>query len=256
MSATQPHAIFLDDGGVLNDNNVRAPQWQRLVGEYLAPRLGGAPEAWGEANRVVFDQQWRRFEQLRDDETLQPVDYAGFFETRVERERWLREMCEAVGVAAPSSDDCYRLAIETEDYVMPRVRSAYPDAVAAVHTLHDSGARLFTASSGSSGNLEYCLGGMGIRHLFGPRLYGPDLAGVPKPTPEFYQRIFADAGVEPSGALVVDDSERALDCAAAVGARTVLVWRNAETPPGPHEVIGALSELPRLLQSSIATSGT
>ena len=26
-------AIFLDDGGVLNDNQVRGAQWRRLVGE-------------------------------------------------------------------------------------------------------------------------------------------------------------------------------------------------------------------------------
>ncbi len=38
--------IFLDDGGgVMNDNEVRGPQWQRLVGEYFSPTLGGAPEA-------------------------------------------------------------------------------------------------------------------------------------------------------------------------------------------------------------------
>jgi len=33
--------IFLDDGGVMNDNNARALQWQRLVGEYFVPLLGG-----------------------------------------------------------------------------------------------------------------------------------------------------------------------------------------------------------------------
>ena len=40
-------AIFLDDGGVLNDNARRGPQWQRLVGEFFAPRLGGEPECLG-----------------------------------------------------------------------------------------------------------------------------------------------------------------------------------------------------------------
>ena len=33
--------IFLDDGGVMNDNNTRALQWQRLVSEFFAPLLGG-----------------------------------------------------------------------------------------------------------------------------------------------------------------------------------------------------------------------
>ena len=37
----------------MNDNATRGLRWQRLVAEYLAPRLGGNPDDWGEANRVV-----------------------------------------------------------------------------------------------------------------------------------------------------------------------------------------------------------
>ena len=33
--------IFLDDGGVINDNSLRAVQWPRLVGEHFSKRLGG-----------------------------------------------------------------------------------------------------------------------------------------------------------------------------------------------------------------------
>ena len=54
--------IFLDDGGVLNDNDRRGAEWRRLIGEFLSPRLGGEPLAWGAANRIVFDAQWKRFE--------------------------------------------------------------------------------------------------------------------------------------------------------------------------------------------------
>ena len=43
-------AIFLDDEGVLNDNSLRAPQWQRLISEFMVSRFGGDTEAWGEAN--------------------------------------------------------------------------------------------------------------------------------------------------------------------------------------------------------------
>ncbi len=48
--------IFLDDGGVMNDNNTRALQWQRLVSEFFAPLLSGPPDAWSRANRVVADR--------------------------------------------------------------------------------------------------------------------------------------------------------------------------------------------------------
>ena len=43
-------AIFIDDGGVLNDNALRGQQWPGLVAEFFAPRLGGWPKAWAEAN--------------------------------------------------------------------------------------------------------------------------------------------------------------------------------------------------------------
>lgn len=57
--------IFLDDGGVMNDNRQRAVQWQGLVSEFFAPRLGGTSEARIEATRSVVDrllepEHWQR----------------------------------------------------------------------------------------------------------------------------------------------------------------------------------------------------
>lgn len=50
MALDRIRVVFVDDGGVLNDNHLRAPQWRRLLGEYLVPRLGGTPEASATAN--------------------------------------------------------------------------------------------------------------------------------------------------------------------------------------------------------------
>ena len=36
--------VFLDDGGVINDNSLRAPQWRRLVGEFFVPRFVNYPK--------------------------------------------------------------------------------------------------------------------------------------------------------------------------------------------------------------------
>ena len=54
----QRPVLFVDDSGVLNDNRLRGPQWDRLVGEFFPPLLGGRPEAWPEANRVVAERDW------------------------------------------------------------------------------------------------------------------------------------------------------------------------------------------------------
>ncbi|HEX6555480.1 MAG TPA: hypothetical protein VF026_22155 [Ktedonobacteraceae bacterium] len=31
--------VFLDDGGVMNDNGTRASQWQHLVSEFFTPHM-------------------------------------------------------------------------------------------------------------------------------------------------------------------------------------------------------------------------
>jgi HAD superfamily hydrolase (TIGR01509 family) len=236
--------ILLDDGGVLNDNSIRGAEWQRLVGEFLAPRLGGEPRAWGEANDVVFRQMWQEFEVLRDARIAAGiVEYLDFFGEQ--RERWLNDMCARVGVRSPG--DLVALAIETEDYVLQRVRCGYPGAADAVRALDKRGYRLGTSSGGSSRELEGYLGGLGVRELFPERLYGPDLVGAMKGSREFYARIFADMNVDPAETLVTDDTPTILAQAEALGARTVLVTRN---PPAVYDsdVIGSLAELPSLLE--------
>lgn len=50
-------AVFLDDGGVMNGNALRAPQWRRMVGEYFPSRLGGDVAAWAAANREVLERE-------------------------------------------------------------------------------------------------------------------------------------------------------------------------------------------------------
>jgi FMN phosphatase YigB (HAD superfamily) len=48
---------------------------------------------------------------------------------------------------------------------------------------------------------------MGVRRRF-IRLLGPDLVNTLKTGPEFYEWIFADAGVKPRDAVAVDDGPR------------------------------------------------
>jgi len=241
--------ILLDDGGVMNDNTLRGPEWQRLVAEFLSPRLGGAPEAWGEANDVVFTQMWREFEAL-----LHPVleadsdTYFDFFGEQ--RARWLRDMCEYVGGEAPNAEECYALGRETEQYVLPRVRAGFPGAADAIRALHAKGYRLGTASGGRAFELEGHLTGLGVRELFPERLYGPDLVRAVKGTSHYYERIFADAALDPADTIVVDDAAWVLDRAAAAGAQTVLVSTKPQRSRYAHTVIALLAELPALIENA------
>lgn len=234
--------IFIDDGGVMNDNRLRAPQWQRLVGEFLAPRLGGEPDVWARANRdftsaffvpEVMDRRIAKANGWLDFDRSYEID-------------WLRGMCELVGIPAPNDDDCVEIAHQANRYVIPRVRSAYPGAAEAILALHVAGYRLFTASGEASDDLADYLGGMGVgvREAF-TRLYGPDLIDVMKIGPEYYHGVFGDAGVDPGSALVVDDQPRVIRWALEAGARAMLIGDAPAPPDWPR--IEKLADLPAWL---------
>jgi phosphoglycolate phosphatase-like HAD superfamily hydrolase len=240
-----PSVLFLDDGGVMNENRRRGLHWQRLVGKYLAPRLGGPPDAWAAANAEVAEWLFREFE-LHFNE--QPYASWTAFWANYEG-AWLDRMCAAVGVAPPADDATRRRLIRACDaYVTRRVRAAFPGAVGAIRWLHRAGYRLHTASGEASWELDGYLLGMRVRTCFGS-LYGPDQVDAAKVSPLYYERVFAHVGVSPGDAVVVDDSERMLNWAAEVGAHTVLC-RSAPPTDQRHRHIPDLGTLPRLLRAA------
>ena len=168
--------IFLDDGGVMNENHIRGQQWQRLVGEFFVPILGGTPEAWGEANRIVAPRLWERFR--RSEYANTEADYGAWLHG--DRLAWLREMCERVAVSPPEpDDDVLDLVCRAEAYVTRCVRAAFPGVTEAIRTLAGYGYTLHTASGETSNELDGYLEGMGVRDCFGT-LYGPDLINTAK----------------------------------------------------------------------------
>jgi len=227
----------------MNESRRRALQWQRLVSEYFAPLLGGTPEAWREANRLVIErlldlERWRM--RIRASS-----DYASF-ESSYQLD-WLRGMCEVVGIAAPVEGECLELVRRADSYIIPRVRAAFPGVVDAIRILHRQGYTLHTASGESSLHLASYLDGMGVRECFG-RLYGPDLIDTFKEGPQFYERIFADSGITPAEALVVDDSPYAIAWAAQTGVHTLLVAEEASAEAKAGLRISSLAQLPEILQ--------
>jgi len=235
--------IFLDDGGVMNDSHLRGQQWQRLVGDFFAPRLGGDSAAWAEANRIhmesVFEPaSWQALARISFD------DYDRF--ERVYWQNWIGSMCRIVGVATPQEEECIELARQAESSIVPRVQSALPGAIEAIRELSTCGYTLHTASGESSLHLHGYLTGMGVRECFG-RLYGSDLVNTLKETPVYYERLFADLGIAPSDTLIVDDTPRVLAWARDLGAMTVLISAQGQDPDGIQS-INSLAELPKLVR--------
>src|SRR5947209_7489342 len=123
--------IFLDDGGVMNNNSLRASQWQGLVSDFFAPLLGGTIEAWIDANRVVIN---RILEPESWGKRIQSApDFASF--DRTYQYDWLAGMCELVGIPTLPEDEVIALARRAISFIIPRVQAAFPGAVDAIRSL-------------------------------------------------------------------------------------------------------------------------
>ena len=209
--------VFLDDGGVLNDNERRAPEWRRLLGEYFAPRFGGTPQAWGDANMVVFGGIWADWERAKAGGAELGPDWFP-----KQDHRWLTGMFDGVGVPWPTDIDGELR--RSRAHVMANIDCAYPDAAPAVRALRERGVLLHMASGGLSYELAPYLERMGVRDAF-DRLYGVDLLGMHKTSRRYYERLAEDSGVAPADAIVVDSHAEPLEWADSVGFRTVHVDR-------------------------------
>lgn len=233
--------IFLDDGGVMNDNARRSSAWQRLVGEFLSSRLGGSKAEWAEANRVITTGRWEVMAQQLAGRT--DLQYAAW--RRDYLLEWLRLMCQQLGRPVPPDERALAICHEATNFVTPRVDSAFPGAVAAIRTLVAQGYTLHTASGEDSIELHGYLTGMNVRDCFG-HLYGPDLIGTLKVGPAYYERLLADCGRPATQALFVDDSPLVLSWARGLGARTLLVGAGGADDGQPG--ISSLAELPAFLE--------
>ena len=237
-------AIFIDDGGVMNDNELRGPEWQRLIAEFFVPLLGGNRASWAEANLAVIERLIPIFETGPKGQ-----DYCAW--DNAYRLNWLRGMAEHVGVTIPAEDaECLELSNRATDYITLRVRAAYPGATDAIRVLHNMGFTLFTASGEHSRELDGYLRGMGIRQHF-TSLYGSDLVNTVKNSIEYYRRLFEHAGIAPNRALVVDDKPHLLTWANSLGAATCLVGTAQESGAKANFTVAKLGDLPSVLRKTM-----
>ncbi|KAG0362584.1 hypothetical protein BG005_004931 [Podila minutissima] len=219
-----PTAIFLDSGGVINDNRRRAPQWLHHLGEFFpTTHLGGTAVAWSNANRQVvktFFNRWHEYMQQATDEASSNSENDGegpnvavIFE-RIHLTEWMKQMCNCVAESLPelkehlpglSDQNLFVLAKQAYQYTLQRVQADFPGAVDTIRKLSEETVgtsdgemrkryRLFTSSGDSSDDLEVILKGIGAFEYF-KRIYGSDRVNYLKVSPVFYERIFAREGI-------------------------------------------------------------
>lgn len=226
--------LFIDKGGVLVAPDGLGPQWRRLLGEFLPPRLGATAEQWQEANRHALTRQLERF---RSRPAGRGSGVKEWFHD--DGAQWLRDMCARVGVECP--DDASELAERAMRYVRRRLDLGTPEAPAIIRALRARGLTLHLASGDESAHLADYLEDHGVRDCF-ERLYGADLVDTHKNSSDFYRAILDDSGADPARAAVVDDSARCLDWARECGLGTFHFSPTGETS-GPHTLVHSWTQL-------------
>ncbi|MBF6600048.1 MAG: hypothetical protein IVW36_06025 [Dehalococcoidia bacterium] len=216
LRTARPRALFIDDGGVLNDNARRGREWPRLIGEFMPPRLGGTAEAWATANRRVFPAIWSDLQRWLPQAKTQD-EFRRAYATR-----WLRAICARLRIEPPADEQAISLHGELCVYVAERAGSAIEGAREAVLALRRAGYELYTASGTPSTELRGIMAKMELPDAF-TTLYGPDIVDRVKHGAPFYETVFRHAGVSAGSVLVIDSDDACCAWAVAAGARSLRV---------------------------------
>jgi phosphoglycolate phosphatase-like HAD superfamily hydrolase len=234
--------LFVDKGGVLVNNDTLSAQYRRLLGDFLAPRLGRTPARWSAANVPAFERQMSRWKAAAT-AAAGPAGVAGWFDS--DAREWLWDMCDEADVARPAQQDADRIARDALRYVRGHLSIEVPRVVDELRALRTRGLTLHVASGDAHDDLVQYLETIGARDVF-DRVYGADLVNTWKLGPAYYRAVLADCGADPRSAFVIDDSRDAIAWAAECGLRGFLVER-APAEGFEEAVLRAFAEVERAL---------
>jgi len=239
--------IFFDDGGVLNDNNVRGQQWQELVGKYFTPKFGGNPESWGAANaQIIADFTGKEVPKLIfENKEKSYLEFRDWFIVK-----WVNDMFDYVGIKRPKRDLYKDIYYGAAQYVDIRTKAAFPGVIETIKMLYNKRYTLCTASGTESIELKYYLEGMGIKQYF-KQFYGPDLVNILKIDGTFYRAIFNDLDITPRQSIFVDDKPYYLNIAQKLGANVIQACLTGEFSPQFQYVITEMEIIPRIIEEII-----
>ncbi|HZO89979.1 MAG TPA: HAD family hydrolase [Chthonomonadaceae bacterium] len=240
--------VFIDFDNTLSDQFEFNLQYVREVGALLAPKYGGDAETWAQAATEML-------EALEQDYLARfagnPLGgYCAWLETVHTR---AAEMLFA-RMGLPVPPNAKELARETQFNALIGCNAAFSGAHEALMTLFEEGYRTQMASGQESEWLLAALMGAGVES-FTESKFGPDLVDCAKEGPEFYERIFAEVGVQPEETVVIDDHPDALRWAMQTGAKAIQAKlspeRHVEDIPGVVAVMTDWSRLPGLLKQAL-----
>ena len=181
-------AIFFDDGGTINDNNLRGPQWLKLIAQYFIPKFGKTEKEWHDANIFAFNRLIENF--LFDNREYKEMDYRQFREHL--DVNWLKDMFTYLDIIDQLPSNPLTFAQKSMRWIAQRVKADITGIVFVIKQLSKEGYRLYTATDGRSWEIKSYMQGLGIHNLF-REFYGPDIINIPKENALYYTHILKHA---------------------------------------------------------------
>lgn len=114
--------IFLDDGGVMNNDQIRGKQWQKLIGKYFSPKFGGKPDMWGIANKRFITEYMNNYREEISKNIELP--YSEIYESYIEE--WINSMFDSVGIDRPKREKYREIYYNTIHFIVPKLSSDFP----------------------------------------------------------------------------------------------------------------------------------
>ena len=131
-------ALFFDDGGVMNDNQIRGIQFQKMIGDYFSPMYGGEKHQWAEANFNFIEEIMREYIEIIEEE--RNVDYHNYHNGFITR--WIEDMFDYVSANLPAKKEYKRIYKEAMDYITPNIRASFPGVIYSIKKLKKLGAKI------------------------------------------------------------------------------------------------------------------
>ena len=236
--------VFLDFDDTLNDPFVLLGMYSDRIGALLAPQHGGEARDWAKASvetLIVLEQEYLdRFAAAPRSGYCAWLDQV--------QGRSIEQIFRLMELPSPSN--AQELARNLQFQALSACDATFPGAQQALAALAGAGCRMHMASGQESEYLRAALIGAKLA-AFPQRLYGPDLIDCAKEGPEYYDCLFADIGMRPQDALIVDDQPTviawALQCGATVIQSHLSPERHHPTVPGVAATLTDLHALPQLI---------
>jgi len=240
----KPSMVLFDFDDTLSEHRLFSQRLVITMARAMWTFHGGVVECWAKSVQVMMERLEESYiARFCPPTGAQPFGYREWLqEARTTAARWLYE---GVGLEAPANAG--QLALKGQKIALRRSVALFPRAREVVRGLQLRGFRLAIASGNDYGTLHHALVGCGLRSYF-EKLYGADLVDCAKEGQEFYAAIFADLGLEPSQALVVDNDPKSIQWASEAGAQAIQVrLRQIQPEPIAPEALAVFDNLGSLL---------